>query len=450
MLQFSYKLENKELLLMRDIFNKAAAFILALAVFLLPGGLSLPASEASAADLTATWPVPESYKNITTYFDPMRNQINSGYHNGIDIEAPYATPIYAVRAGNVVSAGWMDAYGYMVILYHSDLGLYTFYAHCSSMEVTAGAEIAQGQQIASVGSTGQSSGNHLHYGICDTLLSGWPDITYYDPLTYFTYNGEIAPKNPDPECDCSESYAGIYKTKGVTSNLYIRSGHGSNYPAVGQIPAGSQVTVTKGNGKWAHVEFNGISGYSSMDYLEKVSDLEKPEPEMTVYGAVSPEGKLICGEKFRIRGVITSTLTIKKVWGGVYSADGTETKLYCEASPSALTYDLSVDFDNKLIFGDLPEGSYIYKIEAEDTEGNKFTVIETQFEEVSSSVSYKKGDVNLDGDVSIADTVVLQNFLLGRGSLSETQGECADYNSDGRITVLDLMQIKRFIIKADK
>jgi len=434
---------------MRDIYNKAAAFIFSLALFLLPLGILAQSFEASAADLTATWPVPESYKNITTYFDPMRNQVNSGYHNGIDIEAPYATDIYAVRSGTVVSAGWMDAYGYMVILFHSDLGLYTFYAHCSSMVVSAGAEVAQGQQIASVGSTGQSSGNHLHYGICDTLLNGWPDITYYDPLTYFTYNGEVAPPDIVPECDCSESYAGIYKTKGVTSNLYIRSGHGSNYPYVGQIPAGSQVTVTKGDGKWAHVEFNGIKGFSSMDYLEKVADLEKPDPEIMVYGEASPEGELVCGEKFRIRGVLTSAFPINKVWGGVYSADGTETKQYCEAFPSALTYDLSEYFDNNISFENLPEGSYIYKIEAEDSEGNTFVVAKTEFKEVTSSVTYKKGDVNLDDEVSIADVVVLQSYLLGRASLNEQQGDCSDYNSDGKVTVLDLMQIKRCALKIE-
>ena len=431
---------------MRDIVKKAAAFVLTIALILLPCGFH-SYYEATAAELTATWPVNQNYKKITTYFDPMRNQVNSGYHNGIDIEADYAAPIYAVRGGKVISAGWMDAYGYMVILFHSDIGLYTFYAHCSSMAVSAGADVAQGQQIASVGSTGQSSGNHLHFGVCDTLLNGWPDITYYDPLTCFTYNGEVAPQPSDNDCDCSDSYAGIYKTKGVTSNLYIRSGHGSNFPAIGQIPAGSQVTVTKSNGKWAHVEFNGITGYSSMDYLEKIADLEVTDPEMTVYGASSPEGELVCGEIFHLRGVITSAFEIKRVWGGIYSADGSETKQYFEDTPASLTYDLSVSFDNKILFGSLPEGSYTYRIEAEDIKGNRFTVIETKFSEVVSAVTYASGDVNLDRDISIADAVILQNYLLGRCTLDEQQGICADFNSDGKVTVLDLMQLKRCALK---
>ncbi|MBR4626344.1 MAG: peptidoglycan DD-metalloendopeptidase family protein [Ruminococcus sp.] len=434
---------------MRIILKKAAAMLLAIAMLLLPEGLRTNGFGASAADLSATWPVPESYKNITTYFDPLRNQYNmSGYHNGIDIEAPYATPIYAVRAGTVVSADWKDAYGYMVILYHSDLGLYTFYAHCSSTAVSPGAEIAQGQQIAAVGSTGQSSGNHLHYGICNNLLSGWPDATYYDPLTYFNYNGEVAPPIiiTDPECDCSEEYAGIYTTKNVTTYLNIRSGHGSTFPVVGQITPGAQVTVTKADGQWAHVECNGVKGFSSMEYLEKVSDIEKPEAGMTVTGATVPDNSLKCGESFRIRGVITSTLTIKKVWGGIYSADGTETKQYCEASPSTKTYDLSSYFDSKIIFGGLPEGNYKYKIEAEDIDGNKFVLIESDFKEVSSSAEYVKGDVNLDKEVNIADAVLLQNFLLGRTNLSEQQENCADYNSDGSVSVFDLMLIKRAAI----
>ncbi len=73
---------------------------------------------------------------------------------------------------------------------------------------------------------------------------------------------------PQPTtCDCSESYAGQYICSTSETALNIRSGHGSNYSKVGSIPKGATVTVTKANGTWAHVTYNGVSGYVSMQYL---------------------------------------------------------------------------------------------------------------------------------------------------------------------------------------
>ena len=73
------------------------------------------------------------------------------------------------------------------------------------------------------------------------------------------------------ECTCSTSYAGTYTCTTSNSPLTIRSGHGTNFTAVGSIPSGATVTVSKGNGIWAHVTYNGISGYASMEYLSKNS-----------------------------------------------------------------------------------------------------------------------------------------------------------------------------------
>ena len=80
------------------------------------------------------------------------------------------------------------------------------------------------------------------------------------------------------DCGCSEEYAGTYKCTTVTSYLNIRAGHGTSYSIVSSIPPGGIVTVTEASGTsnsdWAHVEYNGITGYASMQYLEK-----QPEPE---------------------------------------------------------------------------------------------------------------------------------------------------------------------------
>lgn len=74
--------------------------------------------------------------------------------------------------------------------------------------------------------------------------------------------------DPEPDtCTCSTSYAGTYTCTTTTYPLTIRSGHGTGYSAIGSIPSGATVTVTKANGSWAHVEYGGISGYASMEYL---------------------------------------------------------------------------------------------------------------------------------------------------------------------------------------
>ena len=88
----------------------------------------------------------------------------SGAHTGLDIAAPKGTPIKAAAAGTVTFAGTKGSYGKMVIISHAD-GVETYYAHCSTLKVSAGAKVSQGQVIAEVGSTGNSTGNHLHLEI---------------------------------------------------------------------------------------------------------------------------------------------------------------------------------------------------------------------------------------------------------------------------------------------
>ncbi len=70
-------------------------------------------------------------------------------------------------------------------------------------------------------------------------------------------------------CNCSTSYAGTYTVNTSQYPLTMRSGHGTGYSAVTTIPKGTEVTVTKGDGTWAHVEWNGYSGYCAMEYLKK-------------------------------------------------------------------------------------------------------------------------------------------------------------------------------------
>lgn len=98
------------------------------------------------------------------------------HHNGIDLAAPHGTPVYAAAQGRVVLAGWYGEYGKCVIIEHAD-GSRTLYGHNSSLDVSVGQEVKQGEKIANVGSTGNSTGNHLHFEI--RIGS-----SFLDPLVY--------------------------------------------------------------------------------------------------------------------------------------------------------------------------------------------------------------------------------------------------------------------------
>ena len=113
---------------------------------------------------TFRWP---TSGRITSYFGGRKSPggIGSTNHKGLDIAAPRGTPIYAADGGTVVHAGWMGGYGYTVRIRHDGTGYETFYAHNSSLLVKSGQHVYKGQQIAKMGSTGNSTGSHCHFEI---------------------------------------------------------------------------------------------------------------------------------------------------------------------------------------------------------------------------------------------------------------------------------------------
>lgn len=85
-------------------------------------------------------------------------------HKGMDFAAPIGTPIYAAASGTVTSASYSGNAGNMIVINHGN-GLQTYYMHCNSMHVRAGQTVSKGQNIGAVGSTGNSSGPHLHFQV---------------------------------------------------------------------------------------------------------------------------------------------------------------------------------------------------------------------------------------------------------------------------------------------
>ena len=123
------------------------------------------------------WPCPK-YTRISDNYG-MRMHPTLGVemmHNGVDMAAPYGTAIVAAYDGKVVAADYSSSMGNYVMIDHGS-GLYTIYMHCSSLSVTRGQEVSKGQNIAAVGSTGRSTGNHLHFGV---RLNG----NYVSPWNY--------------------------------------------------------------------------------------------------------------------------------------------------------------------------------------------------------------------------------------------------------------------------
>ncbi len=94
---------------------------------------------------------------ITSGFGPRGDR----FHEGVDIPAPKGTPVRAVRAGTVTATGWNDGYGRLVVVSHGG-GVETYYAHLRHIDVRAGQAVSAGAQVGRVGSSGNSSGPHLH------------------------------------------------------------------------------------------------------------------------------------------------------------------------------------------------------------------------------------------------------------------------------------------------
>jgi hypothetical protein len=109
-------------------------------------------------------PLPVDYTFVSSVYGPRRGRL----HQGIDLAAKTGSPIYAASAGVITYSGWESGYGQSVVIDHGK-GLKTRYAHCSKLLIRAGLPVQKGQIIARVGSTGHSTGPHLHF---EVLVNG--------------------------------------------------------------------------------------------------------------------------------------------------------------------------------------------------------------------------------------------------------------------------------------
>jgi hypothetical protein len=128
-----------------------------------------------------TLPLPKGSYEKASPFGPRQCSWCSTFHKGIDLAAPAGTPIYAAAAGKVVFSGRQGTYGNFILIDHGG-GVTTGYAHQSRLIARVGAVVAGGQKIGEVGTTGNSSGNHLHF---ETRINATPT----NPVAFLAERG---------------------------------------------------------------------------------------------------------------------------------------------------------------------------------------------------------------------------------------------------------------------
>lgn len=146
------------------LWNKAASGLFAPGLhsgpFVRPAGLPVRTNAISSSFGTRWHPLLGGYR----------------FHAGIDLAAAMGSPIVATSAGTVAAAGWCGGYGICVTIDHGD-GYFTLYGHLSRVDVAPGQRVGSGQTLGLVGSTGNSTGPHLHY---EVRINGRP----VDPIPY--------------------------------------------------------------------------------------------------------------------------------------------------------------------------------------------------------------------------------------------------------------------------
>lgn len=142
-----------------------------------PSGGSTGAGASVPTSGKLAWPVPSSGRITSGYGYRIHPILKTRkMHTGVDIAAPSGTPIVSADSGTVISAGWLGGYGLTIMVDHGG-GIVTLYAHNSAVTASVGQQVSRGQSIALMGSTGNSTGPHLHF---EVRVNG----DYVDPLPW--------------------------------------------------------------------------------------------------------------------------------------------------------------------------------------------------------------------------------------------------------------------------
>jgi murein DD-endopeptidase MepM/ murein hydrolase activator NlpD len=212
------------------------------------------------ANILLTHPVPTPMW-ITQPFNAVNDRYQNGRHSGIDYGVVTGTQIVAAAIGKTIFAGWNnDGYGNMVEIDHG--GYKTLYAHLDQVAVAVGQTVAAGELIGYSGSTGNSTGPHLHFELItpENATPDWPK-GQRDPSPFF-----VALPSSDPETSGgSEIAAGSDCKVTATDGLSLRAGKDRDTTRLAIVMYDTSVTTDEVDGEWAKVT---LTGYLNTQYLQ--------------------------------------------------------------------------------------------------------------------------------------------------------------------------------------
>lgn len=220
-----------------------------------------------------------------------------------------------------------------------------------------------------------------------------------------------------PAVQFTEDGAGTYTV--TASLLNLRSGPGTGYSIVTTIPNGASVTVTATGGGWAAVEYSGLSGYCSMEYLSICAETttETTETEVT---ETTTETTAVSTE------TTTETTTETK---STETTTASETEATTTTTTTEITYETEVS----------EETTVTAEVTGTTTAESRTDVI------VNSAYASIYGDINCDGVVSVADAVLLHKYIVGAVSLNVEQIANADCSFDGILSTKDVTVIMQHL-----
>ena len=372
---------------MKNTFKKLLA-ILVVTLMILPM-LSVPVHAASYI-----WPLDSSNDYITSYagnrIHPLTGERQN--HSGIDIRASKGSSVYATASGTAYigcnwcshnygkskSCGCGGGYGNYIYIVHNN-GMVSYYAHLTKVLIDDGEYVSQGSKIGTVGSTGSSTGYHLHFEIRTSTSRD----DRKDPLDYVSVPGDdYTPVIPEEN----------------TSSSGSSSSTSTFNPNVVEYYTG----FVSGNQNSSNV-------YDTYEPSVSTPSVSKPSVGQIEIDMTSYPKALDKGESFNLKGTITADEDITRVLGRIMSESGS-TVQSIPVCPDAKKLNVNKsDINKKLRFGSLPEGTYSLLIEVTDEEGNtaswqqSFTVGRAQSSDTSVQLPTESGTVTgtaIDFDVT--------------------------------------------------
>jgi uncharacterized protein YraI len=229
---------------------------------------------AGASARAADFVLPQSGYCTSNYTSPR----SYGNHGALDIAGPNRSAVTAARAGTVTFYGWSGGYGNLMIVTH-EAGYTTYYAHLSGAAVSSGTRVGVGQTIAYEGSTGNSTGPHVHfevrrYGTKQYVPGSVGSYLHRGAAVAYDYagigdgGGQNGGSSP-AAAPGGGSGATRAAWRVTASALNVRSGPSTGYGSIGLVASGQVYVSEETSNGWVKIWFGGRQGWSSGGYLAR-------------------------------------------------------------------------------------------------------------------------------------------------------------------------------------